>query len=124
MTKDDAVYKARIYHDKAVTKQIEDDLQVMVRALIGERKLEISSMEPGKPFDRYPSCKNSLKRFCPSKPAKYEGRIRGLGYIFYGNSKIEIYCNIIAAIAGNRLYVPYSAVPRVEPDPDDDQHNE
>lgn len=124
MTKDDALYKARLYHDKAVTKQIEEDLQVMVRALIGDYKLEISIMEQGKPYDQYPSCKNQLKKFCPAKPAKYQAYLRGHGYVFFGNSKIDIYCKIIAAIAGNKIYLPYSVLPEQKREDESDEEAE
>ena len=109
MNKEDALCKARYYHDSAVTKQIEDDLHVMVRALIGNYTLRIDHCKDG--FDPYPSCKHNEKTYCYSRPKKYMGYIEGKGYAFYGDSKIEVYCNIISAIAGNKLYLPYSVLP-------------
>ena len=106
------LYRARLYHDKAVTKQIEEDLQIMVRALIGDYRLEIRKNEKG--FDTYPSCKHWEKGFCRSKSKKYQGYLHGRGYCWYGDSEIEIYCNIIASIAGNKAYFPYSVLPRDE----------
>lgn len=35
-------YRARVYTDKALIPQIEEDLRVMVYALIGDKKLEIT----------------------------------------------------------------------------------
>lgn len=35
-------YRARVYTDKALIPQIEEDLSVMVYALIGDKKLEIT----------------------------------------------------------------------------------
>ena len=110
MTLDDAVYEARIYHDKAVIKQIEEDLQVMVRAIIGNRELIIELVPEG--YDRYPSCKHHLKQWCPTGVKyKLRGYLKPHGYTFYGNCNIEIYCKIISAIAGNHRYMPFSSVP-------------
>ena len=47
MDNEKALYKARLYHDKAVTSQIEEDLQVMVRAIIGDYRLEIKHNKDG-----------------------------------------------------------------------------
>lgn len=110
MELDATLWKARIYHDSAVTKQIEEDLQVMVRAIIGEKKLEIKESKDG--FDMYQSCHNWEKEFCQCKLKKYMGYLSPGGYMFYGDSKIEVYCNVIAKIAGNKLYFPYSTLPK------------
>ena len=110
MDKQTALHRARVYHDKAVTKQIEEDLQIMVRALIGDYRLEIKHKQEG--FDTYPSCKHWEKKYCRSKNKKYCGYLHGKGYVWYGDSEIEIYCNIIASIAGNKIYFPYSALPQ------------
>ena len=110
MNKETALYKARLYHDKAVTSQIEEDLQVMVRAIIGDYRLEIKHNKDG--FDTYPNCKHWEKKYCRSKKKKYCGYLHGRGYVWYGDSEIEIYCNIIASIVGNKIYFPYSSLPQ------------
>jgi hypothetical protein len=104
-----AIWKARIYHDKAVTEQIENDLQVMVAAIIGENRLDITESKDG--FDQYPSCHHWEKKFCRCKAARYQGYIKPNGYVFYGDSKIDIYGKVIASIAGNKLYFPFSVLP-------------
>lgn len=112
MKNSDALYKARIYHDKAVTQQIEDDLQVMVAALIGDYNLEITQSKDG--FDPYPSCKHWEKKYYRCSKKHYQGYLHGKGYAWFGDSKIDIYCQVIATIAGNKAWFPYSALPHYE----------
>lgn len=117
MDKEKALYRARLYHDNAVTQQIEEDLYVMVRALIGDYRLTIEHDKKG--FDQYPSCKHWEKKYCGNQNKKYRAFLHGRGFVWHGNSKIEIYCNIIASIAGNRMYLPYSVLPHETREDDD-----
>lgn len=110
-------YRARVYTDKALIPQIEEDLRVMVYALIGDKKLEITQ-EPGG-YDVYPSCKDSLKRYCTAKKKRYQARLPERALCWFGDSRIEIYCRIIASIAGNKVYTPFSSIPRAVSDEED-----
>lgn len=112
MKHSEALHKARVYHDKAVTKQIEEDLQVMVAAVIGDYNLEITYDKDG--FDPYPSCKHWEKTYCRCHKRHYRGYLHGRGYAWFGDSKIDIYCQVIASIVGNKIYLPYSALPHDE----------
>ena len=103
-------YRARVYIDKAVIPQIEEDLKVIVYALIGDKKLEITHSPEG--FDSYPSCKDWQKDYCPCKLKKYQARLPEHALCWYGDSRIEIYCKIIASIAGTKVYMPFSSIPR------------
>ncbi len=103
-------YRARVYIDKAVIPQIEEDIKVMVYALIGDKKLEITHSPEG--FDPYPSCKDWQKDYCPCKRKKYQARLPEHALCWYGDSRIEIYCKIIASIAGTKVYMPFSSIPR------------
>ena len=103
-------YRARVYTDRALIPQIEEDLRVMVYALIGDKKLEITQDLGG--YDVYPSCKGSLKDYCPAKKKRYQARLPEHARYWYGDSRIEIYCRIIASIAGNKVYTPFSSIPR------------
>lgn len=103
-------YRARVYIDTALIPQIEEDLRVMMYALIGDKKLEITH-EPGG-YDVYPSCKDSLKDYCPAKTKRYQARLPEHALCWYGDSRIELYCRIIASIAGNKVYMPFSSIPR------------
>lgn len=118
-TADSLKYQARVYTDKALIPKIEEDLRIMVYALIGDKKLEITQ-DPGG-YDVYPSCNDSLKRYCPSKKKRYQARLPEHALCWYGDSYIEIYCRIIASIAGNKVYTPFSSIPRaISKDEDDD----
>ena len=118
-TVDSLKYQARAYTDKALIPKIEEDLRIMVYALIGDKKLEITQ-DPGG-YDVYPSCKDSLKQYCPSKKKRYQARLPEHALCWYGDSYIEIYCRIIASIAGNKVYMPFSSIPRaVSKDEDED----
>ncbi len=109
-------YRARIYTDKALIPQIEEDLRIMVYALIGDKKLEITQKPGG--YDIYPSCKDSLKNYCPAKKKRYQARLPEHALCWFGDSLIEIYCRIIASIAGNKVYMPFSNIPRAHLNPD------
>lgn len=102
-------YRARVYIDKAVFPQIEEDLKVMVYTLIGDKKLEIIHSPEG--FDPYSSCNNFEKEYCPCKRKKYQARLSEHALCWYGDNYIEIYCKIIASIAGTKVYMPFSSIP-------------
>lgn len=110
-------YRARVYTDKALIPQIEEDLRIMVYALIGDKKLEITQKPGG--YDIYPSCKDSLKSYCPAKKRRYQARLPERGLCWFGDSRIELYCRIIASIAGNKVYMPFSSIPRAVSDEED-----
>ena len=114
MTKEDALYKARVYHDKAVIPKIEEDLRVMVYALIGEQKLKIEHSKEA--YDTYPSCKAWEKKYCGNKKYHYSASLPSHALVWYGNSYIELYCKIIASIAGNQVYIPFSVLPKDIPE--------
>lgn len=108
----DPEYKARIYHDKAVTEQIEKDLLVMVKALIGTQQLSITECHGQDKFDPATSCKIPMReRYCGLNGKKYVCHYGSNGCIAFGNSIIEIYCHIIASIAGNKVFLPFSVLP-------------
>lgn len=103
-------YRARVYTDKVLIPQIEEDLRVMVYALIGDKKLEITQDPNG--YDTYPSCKDSMKTYCPAKKKRYRARLPEHCLCWFGDSHIELYCRIISSIAGNKVYTPFSSIPR------------
>lgn len=116
-TSDTLKYRAREYIDKAVIPQIEEDLRVMVYTLIGGKKLEIIYSPEG--FDTYPSCKDWQKDYCPAKRKKYEARLPEHELCWYGDSRIELYCKIIASIAGTKVYMPFSSIPKAHDEQED-----
>ena len=109
-TADDLKYRARNYIDKAVIPKIEEDLRVMVYALIGEKTLEIRCEPKG--FDVYPSCQDSSKKWCPARKKKYQARLPEHALCWFGDSIIELYCQIITSIAGRQVYMPFSSIPK------------
>lgn len=111
-------YRARVYTDKALIPQIEEDLRVMVYALIGDKKLKITREQGG--YDVYPSCRYSLNEYCPAKKKRYQACLPEHALCWYGDSRIELYCRIIASIAGNKVYMPFSSIPRASLDLDDE----
>jgi hypothetical protein len=120
-TKDDMRYRAKNYIDKAIIPKIEEDLLVMVYALIGDKELEITHERGG--YDVYPSCKDSLKNYCPAKKKRYQARLPEHALCWFGDSRIELYCRIISSIAGNKVYTPFSSIPqksRVEEEKSDE----
>lgn len=61
-------------------------------------------------FDQYPSCKHWEKKYCQCKPKRYRGYVTPGGYVFFGDSEIEIYCKVIAAFGNEEspLIIPFS----------------
>jgi len=114
--KDSINYKARIFKDNAIIPQIEEELKILVQTILGsKRTLKIQYYKDildgngnAKLFDPYPSCHNWEKKYCRSKPKKYMGSIPELGYIFYGDTEISIYCDVIKTFVGDRIIVPFS----------------
>ncbi|WP_313069946.1 hypothetical protein [Lacrimispora sp.] len=95
----DYKYAARQYKDYSIAKEIESDLKVMVYAILGSKKdIDVQS-------SKTPSCFGVV-----GKEPKYYwfAYIKPGGYMFLAESEIELYCNIIAKIVGNRLYIPFS----------------
>lgn len=103
MTKDEAIYKARILHDKCVKAEIKNQLKVMVAAIIDINDLVIEYGE----FDSYPSCHNWQKKYCREKKKKAVGKYKA--YCWFGNDETEIYCEIIKSFCGSSpLYFPFT----------------
>lgn len=98
-SKDDFLYAARQYKDYCIAKEIENDLKVMVYAILGSKKnLEIKSSDTPTGF----------KVGGIDRKYKWFGYVKPDGYMFFGDSEIELYCKIIASIVGNRSYLPFS----------------
>jgi len=114
--RDSIKYKARIFKDKTLIPQIEEELKVLVQVILGSnRTLKIEyykdiTYADGKErlFDPYPSCKHWEKKYCRSKPTKYKGYIPELGYGFFADNKIAIYCDVIKCFIGDRTIIPFS----------------
>lgn len=99
-------YKARIYHDKAITDAITQDLKVMAEAVLCGRNITIERSHDG--FDMYQSCNHWEKKFCYCKRKKYMGYIKPGGYMVFADSEIGIYCKVIEMFAGDRIVMPFT----------------
>ncbi len=115
--KDSIVWKARIFRDKSLIPKIEEELKILVQVILGnKRTLEIKyykdmTYADGKErmFDPYPSCKHWEKKYCRSCKTKYQGYIPELGYMFFGDNKVAIYCDVIKCFIGEpRAMIPFS----------------
>lgn len=110
-------YKAKIFKDNAIIPQVEEQLKVLVQVILGDKRtlkieyykdLKYSNNEI-RLFDPYPSCKHWEKKYCRSKLTKYKGSIPELGYAFFGDSYVDIYCDIIKCFIGEpRVIIPFS----------------
>lgn len=115
---DDLEWASRLCKDKLVTEHVEKELQVLVHIILGnKRTLEIEYYEncvnadgTVTLFDRHPGCNDAVaKKHCPEcKGAKYRGTIPELGYLFYSNSEIGIYCDVIKRFVGDKVIIPFS----------------
>lgn len=101
----DYKYTARIYKQKAVHKQVEDDIKTMVYTMLGgDRKLRIEKKEDG--FDIYPSCKNWEKKYCRCKNKKYMGYVEELGFMFYADSELGVYLEVLKGLLADQIIFP------------------
>lgn len=117
MEKSDAKWKARIYKDKVLKPAIKDQLQILSQVVLCSKELKIEYYKDivyadgkTKLFDQYPSCKHWEKKYCQCKPKRYRGYVTPGGYVFFGDSEIEIYCKVIAAFGNEEspLIIPFS----------------
>lgn len=117
MKKSDAKWKARIFKDKVLKPAIKDQLQILSQVVLCSKELKIEYYKDAvyadgktKLFEQYPSCKQWEHRYCPAKGKKYRGYVTPGGYMFFGDSEIEIYCKVIAAFASEEspLIIPFS----------------
>lgn len=109
----DKRYAGRVYLDKAIKQKAKDDIEIIAYSLI--RPTQRFDIEKGE-FDRYPYCKHDTKNFCPvGKKYKYMGYLKSKnaenvdvpsGYMFYGNSKTEVYLEFIKGVIDDGLYYP------------------
>lgn len=117
MKKSDAKCKARIFKDNVLKPAIKDQLQILSQVVLCSKELKIEYYKDAvyadgktKLFEQYPSCKQWEHRYCPAKGKKYRGYVTPGGYMFFGDSEIEIYCKVIAAFASEEspLIIPFS----------------
>jgi len=113
----DYYYQARVYKQKAVKKQVEEDIKTMVYTLLRSdtRRLEINKCESKEGYNCYQSCKGSLKDICPSKNKKYQGIIKNYDkeldrwikeYYFHSDSELGVYLKVLESVLANELYFP------------------
>lgn len=107
VTQKDYQWAARIYKQKAVVKQMEDDIKTMVYTLLGgERKLEVLKCDKPEGYDTYCYCKNPEKTYCPSKNKRWHGYITELGYGFWSDSELGVYLQVLESLIGNQTIYP------------------
>lgn len=114
----DYKYKARTYTQNALEEKIFKDVKIMANTLLPEGRRLVIERTDEKNNDRYPSCKNWEKKYCPAKPTKYvgyieffdkdeEGENRWLRrYHIYSDSELGVYLRFIERLLGDRLFYP------------------
>ena len=112
----DTQWKARIYVDKAVKGKVFEDIKTIAYALMDGGTLSIERGD----FDPYTYCKHETKKYCPlSHKRKYRGYLRPGGYVFHGNTELEIYLEVIRALAGDQVYFPLYRLEKRKGDADE-----
>lgn len=91
-------YAARQYRDYAIAKEMQDDLKVMAYTALGSLEFDI---QESKEKTNFGVCGKEKKYnwFC---------YVKERGYMFFSESEIGLYCQIIEHIVGNQLYIPFS----------------
>ena len=95
---DDFRYAARQYRDYAIAKEMQDDLKVMAYTALGRLEFDIQESKEKSNFGVI------------GKEAKYHWfcYVKERGYMFFSESEIGLYCQIIEHIVGNQLYIPFN----------------
>ena len=122
---EDYKYKARVYRQKALEKQIQDDIKTMVNALMmkGKRRLVIREAKEVikadgtilKVYDAYSSCKSDLKKYCPASNKKWAGYIEEYDeedkewhtkYRVLSESEFGVYLEVLNLYFGRKAQFP------------------
>ena len=112
---EDYRYKARVYMQKALEKQIEHDIRIMANTLLrtGKRKLIVD--ESKEKFDTYSHCKYPEKKFCPARNKRFKGIIEEYDedeerwiqdYVVYSDSELGIYLEVLDLYLGRKVRFP------------------
>lgn len=112
---EDYRYRAIVYTQKALEKQIEHDIKTMTYTLLrtGSRKLVID--ESKEKFDTYSHCKYPKKQFCPARNKRFKGIIKEYdkdeerwieSYTVYSDSELGIYLEVLDLYLGRKVRYP------------------
>lgn len=102
---DNTKYKAQVFCDGVIKKAVQEEIEKLAMAVLGNHKLKIDFCEEG--FDQYPYCKHETKSFCPigSRIKKYKGNWRE--YVVFGHTKTDVYLEVLRMLANkNSTYYP------------------
>lgn len=100
-------WDARLFIDSAVKNKVEFTLEVLARALSGKYEIKWNYSQ-GKDFSQVEHIETDNKKWVTvTKHFKIEARMSS--YIFYGNSKTDIYLKIIDFWAGKQGIFPCGA---------------
>lgn len=113
----DYYYSARVYKQKALVKQIEEDIKTMVYTLLrsDKRKLETHECKENEGYDEYPYCKSNDKKYCPSKNKRWRGYIKEYDkdenmwmnpYVFHADTELGIYLDVLNFYLVNKSVYP------------------
>lgn len=122
---EDYNYKGRVYRQKAIEKQMQHDIKIMVQSLMspGRRRLIIErAKDVVRPdgiklniYDSYPSCNNHLKKYCPASGKKWAGYIEEYDeedkewyrpYRVLSESEFGIYLEVLNLYLGRQVQFP------------------
>lgn len=102
---EDLFWRARAFSDKVLKAEVQKEIIKLAYVLLGNHELTIEYNREG--YDTYPSCKHHLKQWCPvnNKKKYYRGKWRE--YVVYGNTKLDIYLEVLKLLANdNSVYYP------------------
>lgn len=118
-------YKGRVYRNKAMEKQIHEDIRTMVSSLMmsGKRRLRIEEardvvMGDGSNieyYDAYSGCKSHLKKYCPASNMKWAGYIDVWDeddkewhrpYRVLAESELGVYLKVLDLFMGKKVQFP------------------
>ena len=124
-THTDYNYRGRVYRHKAVEKQIQEDIKIMVhslmrsdrRRLVIEKASDVVYADGSKIdyYDGYSSCKSGLKKYCPASRKKWAGYIEEYDeedkewyrpYILLSESEFGVYLEVLNFYFGRQAQFP------------------
>lgn len=98
-------WEARVFIDEAIKNKTDYTLETIARALSGKCNINFTYAEKDKPFEYTEHIEGDDKKWI-TKTSKYGIQARMRQFIFYGNTKTDLWLKIIDFWAGKTTVFP------------------
>lgn len=98
-------WEARVFIDEAIKNKTDYTLETIARALSGKSNIKFAYAKKDKPFEHTQHIEGDDKKWI-TKTNKYGIQARMREFIFYGNTKTDLWLKIIDFWTGNITVFP------------------